>query len=258
MYNISDTRRGYLSNETSTKESSLTFDRAHAAHIPKIFVVCDQRNTAPIWGYILRQEGLIVILETSLEKALDRWTGEITDVIALDIDVTHHKRVDLYKSFRALSVVPILLLLPVYHETQILDAYAAGIDDVIVKPISPPIFLAKIMAWARRSWSMPVEGLTLVNAGMYRLDPTRRYLVDPHGIEIKLTNLEFRLLHLLMSRPGYVLVTEDIIHSIWGGFGEGDPVMLKNVVYRLRRKIEADPGNPTHLQTGQGGYSFHG
>jgi len=257
MYNTA-TRSGYLSNEISTKASALTLDRAHAAHIPKIFVVCDQRDTAPVWGYILRQQGLTVILETSCEKALDRWSAEMPELVVLDIDVEHQQRMELYKKFRAVSVAPILILLPAYHETQMLEAYAAGVDEVVVKPISPPMFLAKITAWMRRSWNMPVAELSLVKAGKYRLDPTQRCIVDSNGLEIKLTNLEFRLLHLLMSRPGQIFSAEDIIESIWGGYGAGDQVLLKNVVYRLRKKIEADPGHPTLLQTWQGGYSFHG
>jgi len=233
-------------------------DELKSKYIPKIFVVCDQSDTAPVWGFILRQQGLVVILETSLDKAVDRWSMEMPDLVVIDIDVNHQDPMILYKKFRAVSVAPILLFLPAHHETQILEAYAAGVDEVVVKPISPAIFLAKIVAWVRRSWTVPVDGLSLVKAGKHRLDPARRCLIDPSGVEIKLTNLEFRLLHLLMSRPAYVFSAEEIIQSIWGGFGNGDQVLLKNVVYRLRRKIEADPSRPALLQTWQGGYSFQG
>jgi len=229
-----------------------------SVYIPKIFVVCDRTDTAPVWGYILRQQGLVVVLETSLDKAVDRWSMEMPDLVVIDIDVAHQDPMVLYKKFRAVSVAPILLFLPVHHETQILEAYAAGVDEVVVKPISPAIFLAKIVAWVRRSWTVPVDGLSLVKAGKYRLDPARRCLIEPDGLEIKLTNLEFRLLHLLMSRPTNTFSAADIIQSIWGGFGSGDQALLKNVVYRLRRKIEADPSQPALLQTWQGGYSFHG
>ncbi|HXQ37703.1 MAG TPA: response regulator transcription factor [Anaerolineales bacterium] len=233
-------------------------DELKSKYIPKIFVVCDQSDTAPVWGFILRQQGLVVILETALDKAVDRWSMEMPDLVVIDIDITHQDPVVLYKKFRAVSVAPILLFLPAHHEKQILEAYAAGVDEVVVKPISPAIFLAKIVAWVRRSWTVPVDGLSLVKAGKHRLDPGRRCLIDPAGLEIKLTNLEFRLLHLLMSRPTYVFSAEEIIQSIWGGFGSGDQVLLKNVVYRLRRKIEADPSRPALLQTWQGGYSFQG
>jgi len=233
-------------------------DELKSNYVPKIFVVCDRTDTAPVWGFILRQQGLVVILETSLDKAVDHWSMEMPDLVVIDIDITHQDPMLLYKKFRAVSVAPILLFLPVHHETQILEAYAAGVDEVVVKPISPAIFLAKIVAWVRRSWTLPVDGLSLVKAGKHWLDPARRCLIDPNGMEIKLTNLEFRLLHLLMSRPAFVFSAEDIIQSIWGGFGNGDQVLLKNVVYRLRRKIEVDPGRPTLLQTWQGGYSFQG
>lgn len=233
-------------------------DELKSNYVPKIFVVCDRTDTAPVWGFILRQQGLVVILETSLDKAVDHWSMEMPDLVVIDIDTTLQDPMLLYKKFRAVSVAPILLFLPAHHETQILEAYAAGVDEVVVKPISPAIFLAKIVAWVRRSWTLPVDGLSLVMAGKHRLDPTRRCLIDPNGLEIKLTNLEFRLLHLLMSRPAFVFSAEDIIQSIWGGFGNGDQVLLKNVVYRLRRKIEVDPGRPTLLQTWQGGYSFQG
>jgi DNA-binding response OmpR family regulator len=229
-----------------------------SAHIPKVFVICDRSDTAPVWGYILRQKGLIVILETSLEKVVDRWSTEMPDLIVIDIDVAHHDPIELYKKFREVSVAPVLLFLPTHHETQILEAYAAGVDEVVVKPISPAIFLAKIMAWVRRSWTVPIAGLSLVNAGSHRLDPARRCMVNPEGLEIRLTNLEFRLLLLLMSRPSHVFSVDDIIQSIWSGYGSGDQVLLKNVVYRLRRKIEADPGRPRLLQTGPGGYTFQG
>lgn len=233
-------------------------DNLKSTHVPKIFVVCDQADTAPVWGYILRQQGLIVSLETSLDQSVERLSAEMPDLVVIDIDIKHQDPMVLYSKFRAVSVVPILLFLPAHHETQILDAYGAGVDEVVVKPISPAIFMAKILAWVRRSWIVPVEGLSLVKAGKHRLDPARRCLTEPDGSEIKLTNLEFRLLHLLMSRPTNIFNAEDMIQSIWGGFGSGGQILLKNVVYRLRRKIETDPSRPALLQTWQGGYSFHG
>ena len=59
-------------------------------------------------------------------------------------------------------------------------------------------------------------------------------------------------------RHRHVFPAEAIIETIWGGYGEGDQILLKNVVYRLRTKIEADPAHPLMLQTWPGGYSFKG
>ena len=257
MYNLV-TRSGYLSNEISNTDQPLAFDRGNTTHIPRVFVICDRTDTAPVWGYILREQGLRVVLESSPDRAVERWTTELPDLFVIDIDSEKRDPVELYRAFRAVSTVPILLFFPTHHETRILEAYAAGVDEVVVKPISPPIFLAKIMAWVRRSWIVPADDLNLLKTGKYRLDPARRSFTDSNDIDIKLTNLEFRLLHLLMGLPGNIFFAEEIIQAIWGGYGSGDPVMLKNVVYRLRKKIESDPARPEIIQTGPGGYSFNG
>lgn len=234
-------------------------DNSKAIHIPKVLVICNQGETAPVWGYILRQQGLNVIIETSTEKAINRWAAESPDLVIIDIDVIFHlERMELFRKIRAASTIPVLFLLPAYHETQMLEAYAAGVDEVVVKPVSPPIFLAKIMSWINRSRATPVHRPGFINVGKYRLNPTQKSLIDPELQQIELTNLEFRLLNLLMSRPGHIFKVEELVQAIWGEYSKGDHILLKNVVYRLRKKVETDPSKPLLLQTSPGGYSFQG
>ncbi|HQV63062.1 MAG TPA: response regulator transcription factor [Anaerolineales bacterium] len=230
--------------------SILNFSPA-SQNTPRVFVVCDQDATAPIWGYIIRDKGLIAILETSVQRAMERSVEEIPDLIVIDVNASHAQRIELCRQFRSLSSSPILLFLPSNNEPEILEAYQNGVDECVVKPISPAIFLAKIIAWSRRSWSEP---MTSRHTGRLRLDPSHRSAAGSNGQEIKLTNLEFRLLHLLMSRPGYVFPAEDIIQTVWGA--EGDVVLLKNVVYRLRKKLEEEINETSLIQTWPGGYSF--
>lgn len=231
-------------------------DQEVSLYVPKVFVVCERTDTAPIWGFILRQQGLTVIFETSPEEAMERWSAEKPDLGVLDMEIHKGECIKFCSQLRAMSPVPILLLLPVYDENIMLEAYSAGIDEVVVKPISPAIFLAKIMAWGRRSWTMQADHLSVLSAGEYHLEPARRLMIKPDGYEVPLTNLEFHLLHLLMSRPGLIFGVEEIVQAIWGGYGHGDQILLKNVVYRLRRKIEADPTRPVLLLTWPRGYSF--
>ncbi len=217
----------------------------------RVFIVCDQDATAPIWGYIIRDKGLVAILETSYQRAMERSVEEIPDLIIIDVNASRTQRMDLCRQFRSMSNSPILLFLPSNSEPEILEAYQNGVDECVVKPISPAIFLAKIMAWSRRSWSEP---MTPRNAGRLRLDPAHRSAMAANSQEIKLTNLEFRLMHLLMSRPGYVFPAEEIIQTVWGA--NGDITVLKNVVYRLRKKFEEEAGEKQVIQTWPGGYSF--
>lgn len=218
----------------------------------RVFIVCDEDATAPIWGHIIREKGLVAILETSVQRAMERSIEEIPDLIVIDVNASHIKRIELCKKFRSLSASPILLFLPSNHEPEIIEAYQAGVDECVVKPISPAIFLAKIMAWVRRSWSEPMKSR---HTGRLRLDPARRSALGANKNEIRLTNLEFRLLHLLMSRPGFVFKAEEIIATVWGT-RDGDVALLKNTISRLRKKLEEEAGEEHLIQTWPGGYSF--
>jgi DNA-binding response OmpR family regulator len=195
-------------------------------------------------------------METSPERAVERWSEETPDLVVVDVNASHEQRIGLCKQLRALSVGPILVFLPAHHETEILEAYAAGADDCVIKPISPAIFLAKVLAWAQRSWLLPIENVRPVQTRSWNLDPRTRSLVHEGGVRVPLTNLEYRLLNLLMSKPGQVFSNEELIRVVWGNYGHGDEVLLKNVVYRLRKKLDASGDDIHPMQTWQGGYSF--
>lgn len=231
----------------------LTLNPDSVASALRVFVICDQTDTAPIWGFLIREKGLIAIVETSVQRAMERAIEDIPDLVVIDVNVPHTQRMALCQRFRSLSASPILLFLPSHNEAEILEAYRLGVDECVVKPISPAIFLAKVAAWARRSWSQPMRP---VHSGKLRLDPAHRCAVDSTGREIRLTNLEFRLLHLLMSRPGYVFRAEDILENVWGASRRNDQTLLKNMIYRLRRKMEDEALDPALIQTWPGGYSF--
>ena len=223
---------------------------------PKVLIVSDDADCASVWVYNLQQKGLVVLQESSLANVIERWSEEIPDLIVIDVQAGHEHQIEICRKLRANSVIPILLFLQVNDESQIIEAYHTGVDECIFKPISPAIFAAKVMVWTRRSWTMPVDGLDHLHTGKFTLVSEHREVVSDDGKVVKLTNLEFRLLHLLMSHPRQVLETSRIVCSIWGCYGEGDNILLKNVVYRLRHKIETDPSQPNVIQTWPGGYSF--
>jgi DNA-binding response OmpR family regulator len=258
MNNIKKESAGTLRWDSKNGVMMTQADKLGTTHVPKILVVCNRQQTGSLWGYAIRQKGFLVGIEVSPPNALDRYEAENPELIIIDVDLSQREIAELFKSFRSASTAPILLLLPAHNETQIIEAYEAGVDDVIVKPVSPEIFASKITAWVRRSWTMSMERGSQLTAGNHQLDPNRRCLINPQGTEIRLTNLEYRLLHVLMSRPAQIISAEEIIDFIWGTYGQGDHVLLKNVVYRLRKKIEADPSQPRFLLTWQGGYLFQG
>ena len=217
----------------------------------RVLIICDQSDTAPLLGYMIREKGLNAIIETSVQRALGHAADLMPELVVIDVHAEHTERMMLIKKYRAFTQNPILLFLPTHHEAEILEAYQAGVDECIVKPISPAIFLAKISAWAKRSGTPLLQPAT---PKKLTLDPARRSAILASGEDISLTHLEFRLLRLLMSRPTYIFQNDEIIRAVWGSKGENDQTALKNVIYRLRKKL----GNKREymIQTSPGGYSF--
>jgi len=223
----------------------------------KLLLVTDDLETGRVWAYALGQRGADVVQVGSAAEALAHWGKDVFDLVAIDVHTTQLDGIGLCRQLRSEAVIPILLLLPEASEAGVLEAYRAGADECIVKPIGPALLVAKVRSWLARSWTVPAGALEVLQVGDLSLDPGRRRIVTGDGSAVKLTNLEFRLLHLMMSHAGQVLETELIIDRVWGYPDVGDSVLLKNLIYRLRRKIEPDPGEPRYIQTvAREGYGF--
>ena len=224
---------------------------------PKVMVVCDDPETCQVWAHCLRQKGVEVIACDSAEAALTEWAEEIPDVVVIDMNTPRLDGVGLCQRLREETIIPVLLFTPRNNESHILEAYQAGVDECVAKPVSPALFLAKVRVWLRRSWTVPAESLEDVHINDFRLDPYSRQVIRGTDKGIRLTNLEFRLLYLLMKNPGRILETDYIVERVWGYQGEGNSRLLKNLIYRLRRKIEPDPNTPLYIHTESGiGYRF--
>lgn len=223
----------------------------------KILLVCDDAETANIWGYCLRQRGLQVFTACQFTTAFEVWAKEVADLVVIDILTSKSDEFSFINALRAQAMAPIILLSPDVRESYIIKAYKAGVDEVVTKPISPVLFMAKVKAWLRRSWTVQAEALDSLNVSVFHLDPTKRQVALGDQEPIRLTNLEFRLIYLLMSHPGRIIATSEIIERVWGHYGDGDSNMLKNLVYRLRRKLDPDQTQPPFIHTEAGlGYKF--
>jgi DNA-binding response OmpR family regulator len=223
----------------------------------KVLIVSNHQTTGPLWVFTLQQQKLDVALEAVPTNVFQRTSEELPDLIVLDVNWPENLILEMVKKLRVETVVPIILLTSMGTEEFQLNAYAAGVDDVLSKPASPSLFNAKIKVWLRRAWTVSPDTLDPIAVGRIQLQPEMRSVTLPNGQSVRLTNLEFRLLYFLMSRPGRPVTTENLIQHVWGYTGEADSTVLKNLVYRVRRKIERDPAKPALLQTSPGlGYQF--
>lgn len=223
---------------------------------PKVLIVSNRTTTGPLWAYSLQQH-VNVVLEADPRNALHQCEHENPDLIILDVNLSDTDMLELVRNLRAEIVSPIILLLPARSEDYILDVYQAGADDCILKPASPSLFQAKVQVWLRRSWSNSTGTLDPLRVGGMQLFPAERMLILANGQPVHLTNLELRLLYYMMGRPGRTVTVEELNQRVWGYTAEADNTMLKNLVYRLRRKVEANPANPLIVQTVAGtGYKL--
>ncbi len=219
----------------------------------------DNPEAGRVWASALRGEGLEVVVAGSRSDALETARSSGFDLYLIISYNCRHECIDFCRRLRQSTINPILLLAASESEDHVLQAYAAGVDEWVHVPIDPALFLAKVRAWLRRSWNIPATALDPVQAGGFLLDPSRRQLVRPDNRRVKLTNLEFRVLHQLMTHRGEVLTPNEIAERVWG-YGESDGnILLKNVIYRLRNKIEQDRNHPRYTETVAGeGYRFVG
>ena len=221
----------------------------------KVLIVSDEPVTARVWGFSLNQAGLDVRLVGINEAVMDIWAEELPDLIIIEDFNKEVEELELCKNLRAETVVPILYLTSKTDEAFSLEVYRIGADECIPFPISPRLFQAKVNAWLRRMFTVPVTVFDEVKSDGLRLNMDQRRLQKPSGETVRLTVLEARLLYVLMSHPGQVFERDTLVEKVWGYYGEGDPHLLKNLVYRVRRKIEADPTQPRYLVTeGNTGY----
>ncbi len=223
----------------------------------KALIVSDDPETARLWAVCVSQAGADVIVTEYMDRAFQIWSEENPELIMIESMTGSQAALDLCQKLRQETPAPILFLPPSDDESELFKVYKAGADDCLAPPVSPRLFMLKVKAWLRRAQVVPTEVLEEVQQGKVRLSPARRVVTLNGSSPIRLTTLETRLLFLLMSHPSRVLDTDFLIERVWGHYGNGDSVLLKNLIYRLRRKIEPDPASPCYLVTeANQGYKF--
>jgi two-component system response regulator RegX3 len=222
-----------------------------------VLVVEDEESFIDALEIGLDREGFDVSIARDGQQALALFANNQYDVVLLDLMLPKMSGLDVCRSIRVTSSVPIIIVSAKGEEVDMVLMLEIGADDYVTKPYRLRELVARIRAVLRRRQRNDlVESDEEISVGNLRMDiDARRCFVN--GEEIKLRKKEFALLRLLLENPGRVLTREVLIDRVWGSDYVGDTKTLDVHIKRLRTLIEDEPKNPTHITTVRGvGYRF--
>lgn len=220
----------------------------------KALIVDDDRVLADLVAFTLQREGFEVAKAYNGEMALKWWRTEQPDLVVLDVNLPDTDGFALCRQIRQEADTPIIMLTVRGDDADVVQGLELGADDYIQKPFSPRQLVARIQAVLRRAGRASVPAFHRV--GDLALNVSRREVrISPDKI-VQLTALETKILDYLMLNAGQILTSDAIIDHVWGAAG-ADRDMLRQLVHRLRQKIEPDPANPHYIETVSGlGYGL--
>jgi two-component system KDP operon response regulator KdpE len=188
-------------------------------------------------------------------EALQVATLQHPDAAIVDLVLPDGDGVEVCRSLREWSDMPILVLSAIGDEDEKVRALEAGADDYVTKPFSPRELVARLQAVLRRA--APQASEPVVEADGLEVDLAAR-VVRRAGAEVHLTPIEFDLLRMFVRNRGRLLTHRLLLQEVWGPAYTDDVPTLRTNIARLRRKIEPD-GGPRYIRTDAGvGYRFVG
>ena len=222
-----------------------------------ILVVDDEPKIVQLARDYLEKSGFRVLTSGDGQQALAITRQERPDLIVLDLMLPGMDGLDVCRTIRRESDVPIIMLTARAEETDQLIGLELGADDYITKPFSPRALVARVRALLRRTQGNLLQQETL-RIGDMELDLRRKQLILKGEI-IHLTRSEFLLLETLAKHPGQPLSREQLLEKLHGVVFDGVDRSVDSHIKNLRRKIEPDPADPIYIQTVYGfGYKFQG
>ena len=212
----------------------------------RILIVDDEPKIVRLVRDYLEHAGFAVTVARDGREALMRARTDPPDLVVLDLGLPGLDGLDVTRSLRRDSSVPIIMLTARDDETDKVLGLELGADDYVTKPFSPRELVARVRAVLRRQASD--SSGELLRAGDLVLDlPRLRATVDQRVVS--LTATEFQLLATMARQPGRVFTRSQLLDAIHGVAFESYERAIDAHVKNIRRKLEADPRSPRYLLT---------
>ena len=221
-----------------------------------VLVVEDDERIRASLRLALADEGYAVEGVADAQAALSHLAGADPDLILLDVLLPGMDGLDLCRTIRRTSAVPIIMLTARDDSHDVVAGLEAGADDYVTKPYNVKELAARIRSLLRRTQGLLEDGSRSRTIGDLdiRLDEGT---VRRSGVDVGLTRTEFRLLSELLTHERKVLSRDQLLERVWGYDYYGDPRVVDAHIRRLRAKVEDDPADPRLVLTVRGlGYKL--
>jgi DNA-binding response OmpR family regulator len=217
-----------------------------------VLLVEDEHKLRELVRSYLERAGLTVLSTGSGAEAITLAGAAAPDLVVLDLRLPDVPGETVARELRATGPIPILMLTAKAAEEDRIAGLELGADDYVTKPFSPRELVLRVQAILRRSATAAPQGVASYGEGTLVIDEPRRR-VTVRGAETELTPTEWGVLVALATVPGRVYSRFELINRVRGYEFEGYERTVDSHVKNLRRKIEADPGQPQIIQTVLGG-----
>lgn len=222
----------------------------------KILIVDDEPKIVRLARDYLARAGFGVLTASDAASAMSAIRGDRPELVVLDLGLPDQDGLDVTRSIRRESDVPIIMLTARGEESDRLVGLELGADDYMVKPFSPKELVARVRAVLRRSEGLAGAGRQSLHVGDLLIDVPKMQ-VTIAGRPVEVTTTEFQLLAALARQPGRILTRSQLLDALHGVAFESYERAIDTHIKNLRRKIEADPHQPRYILTVYGvGYKL--
>jgi len=222
----------------------------------KVLLVEDDEKLSGLIAHFLSQHGFQVREVHRGDLARQAFVEFQPAMVVLDLMLPGQDGLQVCREIRALSDTPIVILTAREDDLDHILGLESGADDYVIKPIKPPVLLARLRALQRRHVPQASPGGALV-FGELKIDPVCRE-VTLEGEALDFTTMEFDLLQLLADNAGVILSRDDILNKMRGIDFDGMNRSVDVYISKLRSKLNDTPREPVRIKTVWGkGYLFN-
>jgi len=220
-----------------------------------VLVIDDDLTLLELLSIHLEAAGYRSLAASDGQNGLRLASEETPDLVVLDVMMPGMDGWEVCARLREKSNLPIIMLTAKGEEMDKLRSFHQGVDDYVTKPFSFAELVARVGAVLGRA-RRTLQPMNQVSSGELTIN-FDEHRVTVAGRVMELTPTEYRLLEVLTRHANRTVAVEMLLAEVWGPHYAGEIEHVKHYIWALRRKIEADPGNPQHLITERGyGYRF--